>query len=320
MKDKWTSEKQSKNAPQKGNLHPRNKHQGQYNFKELIKACPDLAQYVSLNEYKIETIDFSDALAVKWLNKALLKVQYGIDQWNIPKNYLCPPIPGRADYIHYMADVLADANNGQIPKGEQISVLDIGVGANLIYPMIGISEYGWKFVGTDIDQEALIAAKKNHANNAQFTDLVELRLQKNTSNIFSGILHPTEHFDFCMSNPPFFRSEEEARNANIKKVSNLKQQKNARPQLNFGGKNIELYCKGGELAFIQNMISESLLCKEQFGFFSSLVSKSEHLKPLLVSLNYHQVPFIKTIEMTQGNKKSRILVWGFNPDYRIKNS
>ncbi len=311
MKDKWTSSPKTKKAPEKSQSHPRNKHQGYYNFDELCKACPDLTQYVTINEYKTKTIDFANPQAVKWLNRALLKTQYGISNWNIPKNYLCPPIPGRADYIHNMADLMAEQNKGAIPKGKEISVLDIGVGANCVFPMIGTSEYGWSFVGSDIDQEAIISASKIIQANPQMVDLVELRLQKSATSIFNGVINPTDRFDFCVCNPPFHRSEVEAKNANQRKVNNLKQQKNAKPQLNFGGTSAELYCKGGELAFIQNMITESIIFKSQFRYFSSLVSKSEHIKPLLNSLNYYEIPFSKVIEISQGSKKSRVLVWGF---------
>lgn len=311
MKDKWTSSQKNKVVKEKATLHPRNKYQGHYDFALLCEACPDLKQYVSKNEYKTETIDFTNPQAVKWLNRALLKAQYGISNWNIPKNYLCPPIPGRADYLHYMADLLAEKNGGVIPTGNKISILDIGIGANCIFPMIGISEYGWRFVGTDIDEEALKSAAKIVETNPQLTDLVELRLQKTPDSILNGILLPTEHFDFCVCNPPFHRSEIDAKNANQKKVRNLTKDKGAKAQLNFGGVDAELYCKGGEMGFIQNMITESIIYKDQFRYFSSLVSKGEHVKPLLNSLNYYEIPFTKTIEMSQGNKKSRILIWGF---------
>jgi 23S rRNA (adenine1618-N6)-methyltransferase len=46
-----------------------------------------------------------------------------------------PPIPGRADYIHYIADLLATTNSG-IPKETEYKDWDIGVGANCIYPII----------------------------------------------------------------------------------------------------------------------------------------------------------------------------------------
>jgi len=86
---------------------------------------------------------------VRCLNQALLAQTYQIKHWMIPVGYLCPPIPGRADYIHYVADLLAGA--GKVPTGKQVGVLDIGTGANCIYPIIGSQSYGWKFLATDID-------------------------------------------------------------------------------------------------------------------------------------------------------------------------
>lgn len=40
------------------------------------------------------------------LNKALLAAHYDIEYWDIPDTYLCPPIPGRADYVHRAAELL----------------------------------------------------------------------------------------------------------------------------------------------------------------------------------------------------------------------
>jgi len=158
-----------KTITEKTNLHPRNLDRFGYDFEELIKICPELKIFVSVNEHNInssdseqakQTIDFSNPEAVKSLNKALLITHYGIQDWDIPKNYLCPPIPGRADYIHYIADLLASSNNGIIPEGETVQGLDIGIGANCIYPIIGNSTYGWSFVGTDIDEKAIQNCKK----------------------------------------------------------------------------------------------------------------------------------------------------------------
>jgi 23S rRNA (adenine1618-N6)-methyltransferase len=101
---------------EKSGLHPRNPHRFRYDFKELIKSCPKLAPFVSLNKYKSESIDFSNPEAVKILNLALLRHFYQLSYWDIPENYLCPPIPGRADYIHYIADLLASCNENKIPE------------------------------------------------------------------------------------------------------------------------------------------------------------------------------------------------------------
>src|SRR5258708_22168599 len=131
--------------PEKENLHPRNSHRAGYDFKQLGKSSPDLKAFVYLNQYHDESIDFSNPDAVKALNKALLKYFYGVDHWDIPEGYLCPPIPGRADYIHYVADLLSENNNGTVPRGNKINVLDIGMGANCVYPLIGSSVYDWQF-------------------------------------------------------------------------------------------------------------------------------------------------------------------------------
>ena len=139
----------------KQKLHPRNLDNSGYHFDQLINSCPELATFVFTNPHNIQTIDFANPEAVKALNKALLAFHYGIQNWDIPKNYLCPPIPGRADYIHYIADLLAESNNGNIPQGETVQGLDIGIGANCIYPIIGNRSYGWSFVGTDIDENAI---------------------------------------------------------------------------------------------------------------------------------------------------------------------
>jgi len=141
-------------------LHSRNKHRERYNFKELIDSCPELSQFVRVNDYGDESIDFFDPEAVKMLNKALLKYFYGINSWNIPQGYLCPPIPGRADYLHYVADLLGSCNNGVVPTGNRVRCLDIGVGANCVYPIVGTHEYGWSFVGSDIDKVAIQSASE----------------------------------------------------------------------------------------------------------------------------------------------------------------
>ena len=93
-------------------MHPRNKHVGRYDFEALTKSVPDLAAFVTLNPLKEQTIDFSNPEAVKALNRALLKTFYGVNRWDIPPGYLCPPVPGRADYIHYTADLLSSTNGG----------------------------------------------------------------------------------------------------------------------------------------------------------------------------------------------------------------
>jgi len=63
----------TKSNSEKTNLHPRNLHRFGYDFPVLIDTCPELKPFVFVNQYDSQTIDFSDADAVKKLNKALLK-------------------------------------------------------------------------------------------------------------------------------------------------------------------------------------------------------------------------------------------------------
>ena len=296
---------------EKKELHPRNLHRSRYDFPELIKSSPALQAFVFTNPYGDETIDFAQPEAVKALNAALLKHFYHIEYWDIPEHYLCPPIPGRADYIHYLADLLASVNNQVIPKGNSIKILDIGVGANCIYPIIGHQSYGWKFVGSDIDKRALTAAGNIAAMNTPLKKDLSFRLQNASAYIFKGIIKPGELFDLTMCNPPFHSSAAEAQEGSQRKVRNLGKQRSREVVLNFGGQHSELWCRGGEVEFIRTMIRESAGVGSQCMWFTSLVSKSAHLPMIYNALESAEASQVKTIEMAQGQKVSRFVAWSF---------
>jgi 23S rRNA (adenine1618-N6)-methyltransferase len=297
---------------EKPGLHERNLHRERYDFKLLVQSCPALQPFVTVNKYQDESIDFSNPEAVKMLNKALLKHFYGIEKWEIPAGYLCPPIPGRAEYLHHMADLLATSHNGIVPTGQNVRCFDIGVGANCIYPLIGFSVYGWSFVGSEIDELAVKNANQILENNPTIREGIEIRRQPNASSIFNGVLKPDEHFDLTICNPPFHGSFIEARSASQRKVSNLTGKTTIRTQLNFGGQNNELWCEGGEAHFVRKLILQSKELPISKTWFSSLVSRSEHLKGLYQALNDAGVDEIRTIPLNHGNKTSRILAWNFS--------
>lgn len=308
--------KKKKHPPVKTSLHSRNKHRGRYNFKELIATCPELTEFVSLNIYQDESIDFFNPEAVKMLNKALLKQYYGINFWDIPPGYLCPPIPGRVDYIHNMADVLRSSNYGKDP--ENIKCLDIGVGANCVYPLIGSYEYGWSFIGTDIDPIALENGNKIIEQNSSLKTKFELRFQNNPKDFFYGILKKEELIDLTICNPPFHASAREAEAGTIRKLNNLNAEKNKQTIRNFGGSNNELWCEGGEAKFVREMIRESKKFATSCFWFSTLISKQSNLKAAHKALEKVEAAEVKTISMGQGNKTSRILAWSFlNKEQKI---
>ena len=261
-----------------------------------------------MNDYNKETVNFHDPKAVTMLNKALLIFHYEVNKWEMPENYLCPPIPGRADYIYYIAELLGANNYKKIPK---ITCLDIGVGASCIYPIIGNKEYDWNFIGSDIDEVALKSAQEILDNNETIKEKTELRLQDDLHSIFKGVINPGDKIDMTICNPPFHASAEEASASSRKKIKNLTNHRNKDTTLNFGGKSNELWTEGGEVAFIKKMIKESKAVSGHCYFFSTLVSRKENLRELYTALKEEKAFYVKTLPMGQGNKVSRIVVWTF---------
>jgi 23S rRNA (adenine1618-N6)-methyltransferase len=297
-------------------LHPRNRHQGRYDFSRLTGADARLTPFVSTNAHGEQSIDFADALAVRALNRALLQESYGIEGWDMAPQSLCPPVPGRADYVHYLADLLASCNRGSVPKKKRLQVLDIGTGASLIYPLIGCSEYRWQFVATDINPASLANAQQILDANPQLAAHITLCPQTSANAIFKGIVGEDAWFDLSMCNPPFHASLAEAREGTQRKWQNLGKSGSeagakTNSSLNFGGQDAELWCPGGELAFIERMITESAQIATHCFWFTTLVSKSTSLPGIYAALKHAKVQEQRTIAMTQGQKQSRFVAWTF---------
>jgi 23S rRNA (adenine1618-N6)-methyltransferase len=300
--------------PDKPGLHPRNRHRGGYDFVALVRQSPALEPFIRPNPHDGgDTIDFADPAAVTALNRALLQQDYGIRHWEIPAGYLTPPVPGRADYVHHVADLLAESNLGKLPRGPTVRVLDVGIGATCIYPIIGVHDYGWDFVGTEIDPVALDAARTVVSSNPLLRGKVELRRQSTPARIFHGVVSTGERFAASICNPPFHASAAEAAAGTQRKVRNLHGAKNAAAPVvrNFGGRSHELWCEGGELSFVRQMIAESAQQPTIAGWFTTLVAKRDHLPPLQAALRSARTAEVRIIPMAQGQKQSRILAWRF---------
>jgi 23S rRNA (adenine1618-N6)-methyltransferase len=327
---------ETKNKLFKNKLHPRNLHNAGYDFTKLICVSPPLKAYVIQNKFNDQpTINFNDVNAVKALNLALLVQYYKIKYWDIPQNYLCPPIPGRVDYIHYLADLLAEKNPVNTPSKsvkenitkQSIKVLDIGTGASCIYPILGAQIYNWHFVATDIDPVSIQMANTNIKSNVGLSNKITCRLQKQPKSIFEGVIKPGEFYHLTMCNPPFHKSLQEANEGSVRKWKNLNKNKDKKnnttkhqnqdqrsqnaTNLNFGGQKAELWCEGGELVFIKNMIRESKIFRQQVKWFTCLVSKKDHIGSIKLALKKSGVSHIKIINMAQGQKISRFIAWSF---------
>ena len=295
----------------KEKLHSRNKNRENYDFESFIISNPKLRDHLTLNKSGLKTIDFSNPLSVKFLNTALLNHYYGIRNWDFPSENLCPPIPGRADYIHYVADLLGEKNGGLIPRGNKVSCLDIGLGASCIYPIIGVVEYGWNFTGSDTNTKSVNAAKKIVDSNPALKKMIKCVVQKNPDNIFKGIMSDEMLFDVVICNPPFHSSIKNAQKESKRKIKNLTGDKPKTVNLNFAGINSELIYKGGEFNFIQKMIKESYIFSSNCLWFTTLISKQSNLNSIYNSVKKSKAKEIKIIPMGTGNKKSRIIAWSF---------
>lgn len=296
-----------------GTFHPRNLHQGTYDFESLKASYPRLEAFLNTKPDGGQIIDFSDSQAVKALNAAILKHDYGIENWDIPEGYLCPPVPGRADYLHYLSDLLNESNEERTSAGNTTRVLDIGTGANAIYALLGAAIYGWNIVGSEIDKTAIKAAKHTLDHSPHLISKIELRHQKNPKQILEGIIQPGERFDATICNPPFYPGEEAATLANRKK-----QDKHLKLGLSysskertFQGKSAELFCEGGERQFIENLITESQSYSGQCKWFTTLVSRQSTLASIQSKLAEVGVADCRIIPMQHGNKYCRIIVWNY---------
>ncbi|MCL4106971.1 UNVERIFIED_CONTAM: hypothetical protein GTU68_004112 [Idotea baltica] len=326
----------NKNAAQKrrsaekpqGGLHPRNQHTGRYDFDLLVAALPELKEHLIKNPVGEDTVNFSDPLAVKLLNKALLAHHYGVKHWDIPAGYLCPPIPGRADYIHRVADILNSDSQGEPYNHASVKALDIGVGANCIYPIIGATEYKWRCTGTDVDPVSVKAANFIAESNANLKGKIRSRLQADSESIFKGVIKDNERYDVTICNPPFHGSQEEAEQGSQRKLDNLaanrakkaglpfkperknkKTVQNAvdaanKPTLNFGGQKTELW----------KMAKESQLFSTQVLWFTTLISKKDNVDMIRSELGKLRAKQVKVVEMSQGQKVSRFVAWTFMDD------
>ncbi|GBE58592.1 23S rRNA methyltransferase [Babesia ovata] len=342
-------------------MHHRSRHTKRDDFIALSRISPVLKRHLVPNSKCKSTAckqimhhyDFSHPDAVYHLSRAILKTTYGLNFY-LPcgcpndscdpslsaegagedgdthpgdaahidvKRYLAPSIPGRADYLHYVADLLhvshnlpdpppegtdaahhGPANIGfeDIPRGQKVKVLDVGTGANCIYPLLGCTDYGWSFIASEINSESLNLAKRNLTSN-NITDIVDLRHQKEPLRMFTGILQPDEFVYLTMCNPPFHASLDRTnlnpRVSTCGTINELVFQHDDVTTFTIDGvdplnlQNVRFGVTGqvnytfssnprerGDLAFVEIMLVESRFFAHNVLWFTSLVARLSTLK------------------------------------------
>ena len=280
-------------------MHPKNPFSKDYDFDFLSTHNEALKDFIFVNKHGTHTIRFADPNAVMALNQALLKAGYNI-KWSIPEGCLCPPIPGRLDYLLYVDDLIDKTN---------VNMLDVGTGANLIYPILGTCHFKWKCVGSEIEKDSVEHAKRLVEQNPELSS-IEIRRQSDSRMIFEKMVKVDDEFDVVVCNPPFYKSAEDAQKESRRKTKNLGIKKRAK--LNFGGQSNELWTPGGEVEFLTKMAKESVEFKDQIQWFTSLVSRKEHLSMIKRAISNAGATDIRVVEMGTGNKINRAIAWRFN--------
>ncbi|KAL8113925.1 uncharacterized protein LOC141668408 isoform X1 [Apium graveolens] len=303
-------------------IHPRNKYSDNPpDFKLLASLYPSFNSYVFYSRDGRPRIDWTDFNATRELTRLLLLHDHGINWW-IPDGQLCPTVPNRSNYIHWIEDLLSsDIITNTRANADVVKGFDIGTGANCIYPLLGASLLGWSFVGSDVTDVALEWAQTNVQNNPHVSKLIEIRkVESNTEiqndpdefhsggiesyhklPVLLGVVKDGEIFDFCMCNPPFFETLEEG---------------GLNPKTSCGGTPAEMVCPGGEQAFISRIIKDSVQLNKSFRWYTSMVGRKTNLKTLTSKLREVGVTIVKTTEFVQGQTCRWGLAWSFVPPSR----
>ncbi|XP_021286006.1 methyltransferase-like protein 16 homolog [Herrania umbratica] len=331
--------KKRRRKEERPKIHPRNKYSdNQPDFSLLASLYPSFKDFVFYSREGRPRIDWTDFNATRELSHVLLLHDHGLHWW-IPDGQLCPTVPNRSNYIHWIEDLLS---SDIIPKtnsnGDNVRGFDIGTGANCIYPLLGASLLGWSFVASDMTDVALEWAERNVKSNPHISELIEIRNARCSPNnptpeglnngesvyseegegllsssigmpasedksyhgppILLDVVRDGERFDFCMCNPPFFESIEEA---------------GLNPKTSCGGTLEEMVCPGGEKAFITRIIEDSVVLKQSFRWYTSMVGRKVNLKFLISKLREVGVTIVKTTEFVQGHTCRWGLAWSFVP-------
>lgn len=275
-------------------MNPKNKYfKNPPDFKILSEKHPEFRKYIKKVNENYYTIDWKDSNALKELCRVLLLNDYNIQYWEIPDGYLIPSITGRCNYIHWIHDLLEE---DCIQNSELITGIDIGCGANCIYPLLGNKIYKWKYVCSEVNSMSIEIANRI-INKNNLTEEINIIHQTNSKYIYKNILSSTSHIYFSMCNPPYFSFEEK---------------KHDNPNTSCEYTSQEVYCEGGEYKFIKKMIKESKIFQNNVIWFTTLVGKKSNLNLLLEYLaKIKEIKRIKDITFYQGKLARWGLAWSY---------
>lgn len=289
------------------------------------------------------------------LTRAILHKHHGgMILPSMPQGRLCPPIPNRLNYVRWMKDLIygKEGCNDDHAKSQSSSRnhnfhfrgIDIGAGASCIYPLLLSSIFSsekhlWKFFATEVDpisfrsaQENVNANKLNHqitvALVQQTKDEPNLgskhgsKLQSVEQNtvirpVETAVLAASKHyenseadtdlqFDFCMTNPPFYSSIDQCSKP---RMGDNRERTSMSLSESF-------YPRGGEEAFILDMIHDSLTLRQKITWYSSLIGQKSTLECVereLANFGFGKgnVRVAEFVQGQRGNQRRWGIAWTF---------
>ncbi|XP_054785659.1 uncharacterized protein LOC129292150 isoform X2 [Prosopis cineraria] len=289
--------KKRKRKEERPTIHPRNKYsENPPDFAQLASLYPTFQPFVYYSHDGRPNIDWTDFNATRELTRVLLLHDHSLNWW-IPDGQLCPTVPNRSNYIHWVEDLLSsDIIPHTSSTGDKVRGFDIGTGANCIYPLLGASLLGWSFVGSDVTDVAIEWASRNVHSNPHISDLIEIRKAESNENAVS--------VEACHNGELLCNETLEAAGLN--------------PKTSCGGSREEMVCPGGEKAFITRIIEDSAALRHSFRWYTSMVGRKSNLKYLISKLWANGVTIVRTTEFVQGKTCRWGLAWSFLPPMQKK--
>ena len=281
-------------------MHPRSVFREKPNFSLLAEKYPEFKKFCQLNIKNKIVYDFKNREAMKVLSETLLWHYFGI-QTCIPVDRLIPTIPLRLNYILWVEDLITllpeneVALNSNSDQKKQVRGIDIGCGSCAVYMLLGAKIKNWDFLGLCFESD--FENVQSSVENIDMNDLsnkIEVEKVEN-GYALSDVLDPSSSWTFCLTNPPFYDSEDGADRVG-------KQQ----PGVS------ELATPGGETTVIGTLIDHSLVLRSRVQWYTALVGIKKNLSILKQRLSCLEgVKQIETTEFRQGKTWRWGIAWTF---------
>ncbi len=266
-------------------------------FKFLSEEFPEFKKYVYINKYGGYSINWKNPNSIKELVKTILNKFFNIIYYEIPENFLVPTLTSRYNYLNYINKLFTKF---KIENKEKI-LIDIGTGANIIYPLLGYKLYNWNFIASEINEDAIKIGKKIIKENNLEKEIFIFK-QNDSKKIFENIININKKYLCSICNPPFFDINKEIKKDNLYTDN----------EYNYN----EVYCEGGEIFFIKEMIKESYIYKKNIFLFSSLIGRKKNMKKIYsVIKNLKEISLLNKITIKQGKNARWIIIWSFYDNY-----